>query len=117
VGEVVSVIIGPSPLETLYLAALLELGQIPHLDQVMGFDNRGEPAAWKHRFARSEFMKHKAKLLDWMHLHDICIDGVYTLEYSSPPLPHQDAMLTKQAAYWVGGFYQWLVKQSGEQDG
>ena len=95
--------------ETLYIAAMLEIGGVPRLGEVLKFDN-GEPVAWKRRFARSEFMAHKEALLEWMHFHDICNDGVYVIQTESPLFKSHN-LLTKQAAYWVGGFYRWLTKQ------
>ena len=98
--------------ETLYIAAMLELGPVPHLSEVLRVDTTGEPIAWERKFARSEFMNHKAKLLDWMYFHNVCGGaGVWILACHPRVLPHSDALLTKQAAYWVGGFYRWLTKQ------
>ncbi len=98
--------------EVQYFAAMLEVGGVPRLGEVLKFDD-GEPVAWKRRFARSEFESHKLKLLDWMYLHDVCNDGVYVVQTESP-LFKSYGLLTNQASFWVGGFYRWLALREGE---
>ena len=91
-----------------FFAALLVVGPI-NAEQFVSFDPGGEPKAWRHREDRVDFMNHKSALISWL-IHNNVVNPVFNP--SHPPVgAHLFETLSREAAAWIGEFYQWLVEQ------
>ena len=98
--------------EVEFHAALLELGAID-CTQFVSFDPTGEPKAWRKRADRTAFMDHRARLIDWLVIHNV-MGRMFTCSVRCKGSPHAHT-LSSPAAIWIGEFYQWMCKMQDER--